>query len=355
MNSPPYGIRRPDGGDDRLPRQDHHVADLLEELPCGGCRAIGGAANHVPPPLPLDAERERRAPPRRSEHYATSRITRKPPTGRPARGRSPARSWAGACGSVAASEGEEVRMMPRGAAIAAALLAATVASGCGGGERQDVERAGRAPITVQVTRARLPAPAGSRRDRAVLRRRPQPRDRDGPERRDDRRRLRQPGRACPGAADPQRPIWIINAGPIGGRTAYVNTWALGPLKPGQIADVHLVGDLDRARHAHAQLPRRRRPQRQRPRRHAGRTASPRAPSPSASPAARARPRSTRRRAPSSTAPSSPPERSPSRRSPRRGARLRVVRRRPRASAPWRHGTPPDGGVRPPTGARDRRG
>ena len=40
--------------------------------------------------------------------------------------------------------------------------------------------------------------------------------------------------AVPGAADPQRPIWVINAGPIGGRTAYVNTWALGPLKPGQI-------------------------------------------------------------------------------------------------------------------------
>lgn len=39
--------------------------------------------------------------------------------------------------------------------------------------------------------------------------------------------------AVPGAADPRRPIWVINTGPVGGRTAYVNTWALGPLKPGQ--------------------------------------------------------------------------------------------------------------------------
>ena len=35
-------------------------------------------------------------------------------------------------------------------------------------------------------------------------------------------------------AGPERPIWVINAGPIGGRTAYVNTWALGELKPKQI-------------------------------------------------------------------------------------------------------------------------
>ncbi len=39
--------------------------------------------------------------------------------------------------------------------------------------------------------------------------------------------------AVPGAADPERPIWIVNVGPYGGKTAYVNTWALGPLKPGQ--------------------------------------------------------------------------------------------------------------------------
>jgi len=36
----------------------------------------------------------------------------------------------------------------------------------------------------------------------------------------------------PGVADPIRPVWVINAGPINGATAYVNTWALGPLAAG---------------------------------------------------------------------------------------------------------------------------
>ena len=36
-----------------------------------------------------------------------------------------------------------------------------------------------------------------------------------------------------GLADPRRPIWIVDAGPYGGTTAYVGTWALGPLRAGQ--------------------------------------------------------------------------------------------------------------------------
>lgn len=36
----------------------------------------------------------------------------------------------------------------------------------------------------------------------------------------------------PGVADPVRPLWVINLGPINGTTAYVNTWALGPLAAG---------------------------------------------------------------------------------------------------------------------------
>jgi hypothetical protein len=35
----------------------------------------------------------------------------------------------------------------------------------------------------------------------------------------------------PGLADPNRPVWIIDAGPRGGDTAYVGTWALGSLAP----------------------------------------------------------------------------------------------------------------------------
>ena len=36
----------------------------------------------------------------------------------------------------------------------------------------------------------------------------------------------------PGLADPSRPVWIIDSGPLGGDTAYVGTWALGALAPG---------------------------------------------------------------------------------------------------------------------------
>lgn len=34
-------------------------------------------------------------------------------------------------------------------------------------------------------------------------------------------------------ADTERPVWIVNDGPQGGGTAYVNTWALGPLRANQ--------------------------------------------------------------------------------------------------------------------------
>lgn len=34
-------------------------------------------------------------------------------------------------------------------------------------------------------------------------------------------------------ADPNRPVWIVDDGPVGGTTAYTNTWALGALKPGR--------------------------------------------------------------------------------------------------------------------------
>lgn len=36
-----------------------------------------------------------------------------------------------------------------------------------------------------------------------------------------------------GLADPSRPVWIVDDGPRGGTTAYVNTWALGPLAAGK--------------------------------------------------------------------------------------------------------------------------
>lgn len=34
-------------------------------------------------------------------------------------------------------------------------------------------------------------------------------------------------------ADSGRPVWVLDAGPTGGRSAYTNTWAVGPLGEGQ--------------------------------------------------------------------------------------------------------------------------
>jgi hypothetical protein len=40
--------------------------------------------------------------------------------------------------------------------------------------------------------------------------------------------------AEPGVADPSRPVWVLDAGPTGGLTAYTNTWALGAMRPGEV-------------------------------------------------------------------------------------------------------------------------
>src|SRR5205085_9716339 len=34
-------------------------------------------------------------------------------------------------------------------------------------------------------------------------------------------------------ADTAKPVWIVDAGPKGGDTAYTNTWALGTMSPGE--------------------------------------------------------------------------------------------------------------------------
>jgi hypothetical protein len=37
----------------------------------------------------------------------------------------------------------------------------------------------------------------------------------------------------PGLADPDRAVWVVDEGPRGGDTAYLSTWALGRLAPGE--------------------------------------------------------------------------------------------------------------------------
>jgi hypothetical protein len=41
----------------------------------------------------------------------------------------------------------------------------------------------------------------------------------------------------PRLADPSRPVWVVDRGPEGGTTAQTNTWALGPMFPGQTREV----------------------------------------------------------------------------------------------------------------------
>jgi hypothetical protein len=38
-------------------------------------------------------------------------------------------------------------------------------------------------------------------------------------------------------ADPNRPVWIIDREPENGQSAYTNTWAMGPMSPGETKDV----------------------------------------------------------------------------------------------------------------------
>lgn len=110
---------------------------------------------------------------------------------------------------------------------AAALLVA----GCGGGQRQDANEPS-GTFNVEVVDASFPKRQHlSQQERMVI----QVRNADTRtipmlavtvdsfSVREDR----------PDLADPNRPVWIVDSGPRGGTTAYVSTWALGGLRPGQ--------------------------------------------------------------------------------------------------------------------------
>jgi hypothetical protein len=110
------------------------------------------------------------------------------------------------------------------------VLAITVA-GCGGGERQDKNEPS-GTFDVDVVNAGFPtAQHVARQSRLRIRVR-NAGDKTIPNvavtvkgftRRDTQ----------PGLADPNRPVWIVDRGPVGGDTAYVGTWALGSLAPGR--------------------------------------------------------------------------------------------------------------------------
>ena len=119
-------------------------------------------------------------------------------------------------------------------------LAALALAGCGGGERQDADEPS-GTFTVDVVRASFPAQQRLAQQSQL------------------RIAVRNGGqKAVPNVAvtvesghvgapaspfaeassqqdlaNPSRPVWIVDAAPRGGDTAYTNTWALGRLAAGQ--------------------------------------------------------------------------------------------------------------------------
>jgi hypothetical protein len=116
-------------------------------------------------------------------------------------------------------------------AVFALACASLIAAGCGGGTRQDANEP-TGLYKVQVVRAQFPLKQSlAQRSRMVI-----------AVKNIDTKTI--PNVAVtvksfdrrstdPDLADPRRPIFVVNTGPRGGDTAYVGTWALGPLKPGQ--------------------------------------------------------------------------------------------------------------------------
>jgi len=112
------------------------------------------------------------------------------------------------------------------------IALATVAAGCGGGERQDANEPS-GTFNLDVSSAKFPSKQRLARQEEFI---VEVRNTDkrtipnvavtidpGFSTREEREDL----------ADPNRPIWIVDSGPRGGITAYTNTWALGPLASGQ--------------------------------------------------------------------------------------------------------------------------
>ena len=127
------------------------------------------------------------------------------------------------------------------ALVCIALLGAAVAAGCGG-ERQDADEP-EGEFTLEVVDASFPERQSiAQRSTLTLEVRNTD-DRELPNlavtietEADDRG---EAAVAFAQAADDERlaedvrPVWILDRGPEGGTSAYTNTWAMGPMFPGQ--------------------------------------------------------------------------------------------------------------------------
>lgn len=119
----------------------------------------------------------------------------------------------------------------RGRTATALGVVVVAAAGCGGGARQDANEPS-ATFKVDVVRASFPANQRLSRQEQMVLEVKNADTRTIPDvavtvssftTREDRSDL----------ADANRPVWIVDKGPLGGETAYTSTWALGALRPGQ--------------------------------------------------------------------------------------------------------------------------
>ena len=123
------------------------------------------------------------------------------------------------------------------------LLAAVVAlSGCGGGESQD-ENEPEGTYRLEVADASFPAEQGIAEQTTMRIRVRNPDQKTVPNVAvtvETKGVGAEDGLTAFGQkagearlADPNRPIWILDQEPVGGTSAYSNTWTLGPLKGGE--------------------------------------------------------------------------------------------------------------------------
>lgn len=123
------------------------------------------------------------------------------------------------------------------ALISVALVGVT---GCGGGERQDEnEKEGTYDVSVVKAQFPLEQSLAKQEEMTITVRNtgsetvPQIAVSLGETGRNGLVKALTERQSNPDLADPERPIWIVDQGPVGGETAYVGTWSLGALRAGE--------------------------------------------------------------------------------------------------------------------------
>jgi hypothetical protein len=113
-------------------------------------------------------------------------------------------------------------------------------AGCGGGERQDAnEKEGTYDVSVVKAQFPLKQSLAKQEEMTITVRNagsetvPEISVSLGETGRNGLVKALTERQANPDLADPERPIWIVDKGPVGGETAYVGTWALGALPAGK--------------------------------------------------------------------------------------------------------------------------